>query len=449
MKKGMVILLIAVLLITACGTPTPAAQQPSVNQQEPTSAEVKSSSGEKITLKLWSHQNEAFNSANQEVLDKFMAQNPNIEVKYETFAYDDYITTLQTAMSAGTEADVIEMFGTWTCSYANGGRLQQVPDDVMTYAQAKEIFYQAPLDGYYCNGKLFGLPNEFNLENGGVLVNPELFAKHNVPYPPQWKTFDDLRADASKLAEWDGATNTRAGFHYTNGDGLSFTFLAGILQQGVDYFAADKKHFNFDTPEARKIAQLMVDIAQKDKAIDPVVFNDSANALPDAFFQGNVAIGFIGSWAAGEGRVNYPDLKFDYVTMPPYFGTENKFAADAGWGKVVSVNTKHPAEAWKLAKFMTTVQENALIFNSTTGTIPAMKSIVASPDEFLKNAPWVKPTFDLLPHGQYIGDVTDRDQLFYEIIMVHLLDAIQGNISVDEAVQKIHSEANAMVDAKK
>ena len=60
-------------------------------------------------------------------------------------------------MAAKNEADVIEFFGTWTCSYAKGGRLAEVPADVMTYEQAQQIYFKAPLDGYYCDEKLYGL----------------------------------------------------------------------------------------------------------------------------------------------------------------------------------------------------------------------------------------------------------------------------------------------------
>jgi len=51
---------------------------------------------------------------------------------------------------------------------------------VMTYAEAKEIFFQAPLDGYYCDGKLYGLPHEFNLENGGLVVGNDVFLNLEV-----------------------------------------------------------------------------------------------------------------------------------------------------------------------------------------------------------------------------------------------------------------------------
>jgi multiple sugar transport system substrate-binding protein len=322
-----------------------------------------------------------------------------------------------------------------------------MPLSLMTYDQAAEKFFKAPLDGYYCDGKLYGLPQEFNLENGGALVNPAFFEEAGVAYPPKWGNFADLIADAKKMTKFDGDTMSRAGFQFTTGDGMGFTFLAGILQQGSNYFADDGKHFNFDTPEARKIVQLMVDMAQKDKVVDPVVFNDESNPTSDSFFAGASAIGFVGSWAAGEGRINHPELKFDYVEIPPYFGTEQRFAADSGWGKVVSVNSKNQEAAWKLAMFMTNEQENALIWNTTTSTIPATKALVEQPS-ILQKAPWLKATFNLLPKGQYIGDLTDRDQLFYEIIYPHILDAMQGTVSVDDAVMAIQTEANAMVDAK-
>lgn len=427
-------ILVVMILVSACGGGATGGGAPAP--------------AEKVTLRLWSHQNAAFQKGNEEIIAKFTAQNPNIEIKYENFNYDDYIQTIQTAMAAKNEADVIELFGTWTCSYAKGGRLAEVPADVMTYEQAQQVYFKAPLDGYYCDNKLYGLPHEFNLENGGALVNPALFDKHGVAYPPQWNTFADMIADAQKLTEFEGDKMMVSGFDPVTGDGTSFTFLAGILQQGGKYFAEDGKHFNFDTPEARKTIQMMVDLAQKDKVVDPVLFNDTENQVSTAFFTGNIAIGFVGSWAAGEGKIEFPDMKFDYVLIPPYFGTEQKFAADSGWGKVVSVNTKHPAEAWKLVKFMAAEQDGALTWNIETKTIPAMKALVDNPEKLLAAAPFIKPTFELLPHGQYIGDLTERDQLFYDIIYPAILEAMQGVTSVDEAATKINTEANAMVDAK-
>lgn len=424
------LVLVLALILSSCGAAAPAAPV-----------------AEKVTIRMWSHQNSAFNKVNQELIDQFMKENPNIEVKYETFPYDQFIQTLQTSMPAGTEADVIEMFGSWVCNYANGGRLQEAPADVMNYTKAQEIFYKAPLDGYYCDGKLYGMPNEFNLEYGGALVNPVLYEKAGIPFPPAYKDYNSLIADAKKMTVIDGGTMSTAGFHFTGGDALGFILLSGILEQGGNYFAEDGKHFNFTSPESINVIQTLTRYAQSDKVIDPTLFAGD-NGLPGAFFKGQVGIGYVGSWAAGVGKVDYPDVKFDYVKLPPMFGSEYKFVADAGWGKVVSVNTKHSKEAWMLQSYLTANRDSALKFNQISGTIPAMKELVENPAEILAVEPWIKPTFDLLPHGAYLGNVTDRDQLFYEIITKNLTDALTGAVTPEAAAANINDQANAMVDSK-
>ena len=424
-------LVIAVLVLSSCSSAAPASP----------------AAGEKVTIRLWSHQNSAFNKVNQELIDGFMKENPDITVKYETFPYDQFIETLQTSMPAGTEADVIEMFGSWVCNYADGARLADMPADVMSYKEAQEIFYQAPLDGYYCNGNLYGLPNEFNLEYGGALVSPALYEKAGIPFPPAYTDYNALISDAKKMTVLDGDTMTTAGFHFVGGDTLGFLLLSGILEQGGTYFAEDGKHFNFESPESLNVIRTLTRYAQEDKVIDATLFSGD-NGLPNAFFNGNVGIGYIGSWAAGVGKVDFPDFKFDYVMLPPMFGTEPKFVADAGWGKVVSKNTKHSEASWKLVKYMTAERANALKFNQISGTIPAMKSIVEQPDEILAVQPWIKPTFALLKHGAYLGNVTDRDQLFYEIIAKNITDALTGAVTPEQAAAAIQKQANEMVDSK-
>jgi multiple sugar transport system substrate-binding protein len=425
------ILLICVFVLASCGSAAPA---------EP-------SASEPVTIRMWSHQNSAFNKVNQELIDQFMKENPDIIVKYETFPYDQFIQTLQTSMPAGTEADVIEMFGSWVCNYANGGRLQEMPVEVMSYADAQNIFYKAPLDGYYCDGKLYGLPNEFNLEYGGALVNPAMYEAAGIAFPPAYSDYNALMADAKKMTVMDGDTMTKSGFHFVGGDALGFILMSGILEQGGNYFAEDGKHFNFESPESLNVIRTLTRYALEDKVIDPTLFTGD-NGLPGAFFNGNVGIGYIGSWAAGVGKVDYPDFAFDYVALPPMFGSQPAFVADAGWGKVVSTNTKHSDAAWKLTKYLTANRDSALKFNQITGTIPAMKELVEMPDEVLSVSPWIKPTFALLPYGQYLGNVTDRDQLFYEIIEKNMIDALTGAVSPEEAAAKINEEANAMVDSK-
>jgi multiple sugar transport system substrate-binding protein len=318
---------------------------------------------------------------------------------------------------------------------------------VMTLDVAQNSFFAAPLGGQTCDGKLYGFPAEYNLEYGGAYVNPALFQVAGLTYPPQWKTWDEVVADAEKLTQVgsDGVM-TVAGMHYTNSDQLFTYFLAGILEQGGNYFAEDGKHFNFNSPEAVATIQKLMDMAQKDKVVDPIIFNADSEWVGDSFAQGHNAIGVLGSWYAGDAKLAYPDLKFDYVSLPPMMSTQYKFASVGGWGYVVGKSTKHADMAWKLAAFLGADPANVMFFNSKSATIPAMKSVAEDP-KYVEAVPFAGAVLPILADGQYQGNLTDSDQLSYEIIYPTILDAIQGNLTAEAAANSINEAANAMVDA--
>jgi len=436
---GVLAIVVLLSLLTACGKATEA---PSEATQPPEAAEL-SGEGEVVELRMWAHQNEAFNNGYQALIDAYMAEHPNVKITLETFEYDVYIQTLQTAMPAGEEADVMQLFGTWVSEYAE--RLSPVPEEVMSAAEAKDMYYPSTVGGFIVSGKLFGLPQETNLEYGGVLVNKTLYEKHGLKYPPEWKTMDDVLTDAEALVEMDGDVMQVCGFHFASSDAAVFSFLAGIKQRGGDFWNADHTGFTFDTPEAKDQLQWMVDAIKVRHVCDPVIFEDATGWVGDEFFQGRVGIGYIGTWMIAEGKASYPDFKdeWDYFWLPPVVpGAEPKFVADAGWGLVVSPNTKHPYEAWDFIKFVAANADNAAQWNLASGTIPAMRKVAES-DKIAQEMPWIAGALKILPYGEYLGNMPDRDLIMYEIIYPHILSALQGLETVDEALQLINDEANA------
>ena len=177
--------------------------------------------------------------------------------------------------------------------------------------------------------------------------------------------------------------------------------------------------------------------------VDPIVFNDSTNFVIDAFFQSMVGIGYIGSWAIAEGQNNFPDFKdeWDYVYLPAVQG-DPVFVADSGWGLTVSPNSKHQDVAWDFVKYVTADPKNAAQWNIASGTIPAMPTVAKSPEIAAAN-PWVPKALSLLPYGEYLGNMPDRDLVMYEIIYPHILNALQGVETVDQAIEAIDTEANS------
>lgn len=460
-RVGLSLLLVLLVLnAAACGpTPIPATEKPAAPAtvaaqpskapptEKPTAPPTvaaqptKAPAAEPVSLRLWTHQNNPFNAGYEALIKAYKTAHPNVDITLETFDYDTYIQTLQTAMPAGEEADIVQLFGTWTAEYAE--RLAPVPANVMTLDEAKKLYYAAPLGGYIVDGVLYGLPQEFNCEYGGVLVNKTMYSKAGLTYPPAWKTMDDVLKDAKALVQRDAAgVMNVAGFHFASSDPASFSFLAGILQRGGDYWNADHTGFTFNTPQAKATLQWMVD-AEK-KVSDPVLFNDEdTNWVGNAFFESRAGLGYIGAWAIAEGRANYPDFadEWDYFYLPSQQG-DPVFAADSGWGLSVSRNSKHQDVAWDFIKFVTADAHNALAWNLASGTIPAMPQVAQLPD-IAKAMPWVAKALDILPYGRYLGAMPDRDLIIYDIVYPHILNALQGVETVDDALKAMDDEANA------
>jgi hypothetical protein len=54
----------------------------------------------------------------------------------------------------------------------------------------------------------------------------------------------------------------------------------------------------------------------------------------------------------------------------------------------------------------------------------------------------------VIPYGRFLGDFQDHDFICYNVIQPTVISACQGNISVKDAVAKMHKDANDKIDSK-
>ncbi|MGH2631746.1 MAG: extracellular solute-binding protein [Actinomycetota bacterium] len=399
---------------------------------------------EPVTLKVWSLQSPSYKRAFKDLEAGFEEANPNVDVKVEFFDYDTYIQTLQTSLPSGSGADVVQLFGTWVCSYAD--TLTPVPTDLMSLEDARAAFYEAPIDGFTCDEALYGFPQEFNIEYGATLVNTEIAAAAGVDPTAGWATWDEFRADAKAMTETKDGTITRAGYHFTAGDGLPFTFYSLILQAGGQFLADDGQSFTIDTPEAREAIALMQSIVD-DGITDPTLFNDTENWVGDCYFEELCAMGLVGPWVITDYETDFPEVAAatEYVPLPTLADTPD-FVADSGWGLTVSADSQATNVAWDFVEYATLDPEIAAQWNIATGTLPGLRANGegAAQQELIDAFPHFAPWFELLPYGHFLGNIPDRDLLWYEITGPHLLKVLQGSESVDDALAAMESEANGM-----
>ena len=395
------------------------------------------------TVRVWTHQNGAFNKGLQELANAYTADHPDVTIEFETFDYDTYIQTLQTALPAGTEADILQMFGTWTCSYA--GNLAPVPDDVLSLADAEDAFFAAPLSGYVCDGKLLGLPQEFNIEYGATLVNMAVAEEAGVgDLSAGWDNWDAFIEDAKAMTASQDGVITRAGFNYTSGDAIGFTFLSLIKQAGGDYMNADGTAFTLNTPEGKQALTLMKRMVDEG-IIDPVLFNDESNWVGDCHFEEACAMGLVGPWAIADYSGDFPEVADQTIYAPlPSLEGDPTFVADSGWGLTVSNGSEVQDAAWDFIKFVAMDEENALNWNIGSGTLPALKANTegAARDRLVNEFPYFEPFLEILPYGEYMGALPDRDLFWYDIAYPHVLNMLQGIETIDETLSAMEKEAN-------
>lgn len=144
-----------------------------------------------LTFWSWRQEDKAFY---QNIIKQFEEKNPNISVKFETFAPENYQTILSTALAAGRGPDVIQVraYGNLE-TIATPGYL--LPLDTQTVPELAN-FPEAALaaETLRSDGKVYAVP--FATQTMLVVYNKKLFNDAGVKVPQTW---DDLMAAAQAL----------------------------------------------------------------------------------------------------------------------------------------------------------------------------------------------------------------------------------------------------------
>ncbi|MBS4204629.1 ABC transporter substrate-binding protein [Lederbergia citrea] len=392
----------------------------------------------KVTLEWWSHDNPSFVAANKKFIADYEKENPNIKIKLQIFPYDAMMQKLKAAYAGKNPPDLAQVFGSWVPEYAKNGLLSEVSP--VDSEWVKDNFYEPSLGSYSIGDKVFGIPHEYNLENGGILAHPEMFEKANVEYPENWEQLLDV---AQKLTIRDGDKIKVKGFEFVSSDNVMFTLFSLILQQNGTYLTEDG-HLNLSSPEAITAMTELKKFVTDYKITDLLGFGETESQ--DMFFKKQAAMVIRGPWTIGVGRDNYKTDDFDYIPMPSFTDNPPYFAAESGWGEIVAGQSKHQQEAWDFVKYMAE-SDQAKFFNLTTLSVPANKSVAEDPS-FLEEAPLMKASLDVLQYGQFIGEGIDTDYLKKQLNDNFQLIATE-KLSVEEGLKKTEEAVNKMIDKQK
>jgi multiple sugar transport system substrate-binding protein len=408
-----------------------------------------------VTITYYRHDDIAVSNADKYALEAYTKAHPNVTVDLKVVNYDALLALLESDFTAGTvKADLINMPPSYACGYA--ARLLPIPVSSVS-AEERAAFLPAPLEGATCNGTLMGLPREYNLEYGGILVNMTYYrSKITGRTPADWRTWGDVVTDAKQLTQYDpNGKVTVAGLEFRHRDPIKHILLALILQQGGKFWNEQRNGFTFNTPEARTALKWLADAAQVDKYVDREPARLRFLELAIRLVQDQVGMLYIGTWghaiATEAARMQNRTVELQYFKHPPFLGTEHAFVQNAGWSLVVPKNSENAAAALELARFLTLDPTTVVEWNRLAGSIPALRTLTTP--AALAADPVRAGIQPLLELGRWVGYIPPRpltetrDSWFNNTlwVMQGLIKAADGSdqpFAAEQAAAKIEAECN-------
>ena len=397
--------------------------------------ETKKEKDGKTVINFWCHENKPWIEAYEETIKRFEKEHPEYDVKLSNYPFDVYNQKIQTALTSGKgEVDIIAVWGGTAPNFIETDALAEVPEDIVK--ELESDYLDPTLGVFQKEGKYYGVPMEFNLEYGGMIVNKKLFEEAGLSYPQTW---EELRETSKKVAKKNGEVMEMTGFDMIDADALICNYLSMILQQGGQYLEEDHS-INFATPEGVKAIEEIVSMVK-----DGETSLESLTSGEYAFnrtYQDKGFMASVGSWGIGEGTGSY-DLTygedFEYIPVPLY-GDEVAFASETGWGIMVPENSQHKDAAWEFIEFFSQ-PENLVKHNIACNQLPPRKSLLDN-EEYREAMPNITFLLDIMEKGQWMGPYNTSAMREF-LMRCSSLFARRKNPDIEKALKEVSEKITA------
>jgi multiple sugar transport system substrate-binding protein len=348
-----------------------------------------------------------------EYIPEFERRNPNIKVRFHHL--DNYASRILMLRAGGIAPDVMRQNTNYGAQYIRRGmnlpldRFMDGPDGI-----DRGDFIPVTWDALRCNGRTYGLPQDINIR--GLYYNKDLFDAAHVPYPDERWTWSDLKSAAARLSNpatnggKRGIVGLLAGFHTS--DWLPFYYEAGGR-----VWNPDKTQPVFDNDRA--VASLAFLKSLSGDFIMSQSTSERGALGPYTFFQnGQAAMLIDGSWRTPQLKKDGKNLRFGVAPLPRGERAMS-ISTSCYWG--ISAQTKHPEEAWKLAKFLSSKEALIRYWQTLWVAPPARWSSLRAP-EFRrvtgagKYSPAIPTEAEFQEKCRWIPFVLEHDQTTMEFI---------------------------------
>ncbi len=296
---------------------------------------------------------------------EFEKRNPDIDVSLLSMGAGSMNPQkLLTAIVGGVPPDVINQDRFTIGDWASRDAFQSL--DEFLAAEKKlpdgiraENFYSAAWKEAAYKGQIYAIPT--GIDDRMMFYNRKMFREAGIKNPPQ--TWEELLEVAKKLTKTNkDGTFERMGFIPNYGNSWLYLYS---WQNGGEFMSPDGRTCTLNNKYSVESLEYMTKVYDALGGYDRVNIFQSGfqGAEQDPFYTGKIGMVITGNWVLG-GIARYaPGLDFGVAPAPVpaarlrgegRFKGQPKFLTwTGGFSLAMPKGTKHPQEAWKFIKWMT------------------------------------------------------------------------------------------------
>lgn len=458
MKRKLALLLAGVMLVgsmlTACGgggdTSADAKSDAAATETGDTGDTAEAADGElEGDITFWhSFTQGARLETIQKAADKFMEENPKVNIKIETFSWNDFYTKWTTGLASGNVPDMSTALVGQVAEMINVDALRPLNDLIDDVGRDK--FSEATLAECSVDGNNYAIP----LYSHAMVmwVRKDLMEANNIEVPTTW---DELY-EAAKALTKDGVYGLS--FPCGSNDFQATNFLNFYVKSGGGSLLTDDLKANLTSDLAIDGINYWLKVYQDCSPKDSVNYDVLEQAT--LYYQGKTAFDFNSGFQIGGVQANSPDL-LDYVDcypIPTIDGSEQTGITTSNQPMVIWKASKHPeiCEA-----FMKTLYEEdtyvEFLHAQPVGMLPAIEGIADTDayrdDETIQKFEHAESVIaSQIPGGTAIGfehgpslqaGILTNQHVIEEMFQ----DIITNGTDVETAAKAAEEELNALFEA--
>lgn len=328
-----------------------------------------------VELAFWHHTYPPATDFIAKKAAEYSAKHPDVTITLHEDPHGDYEVKLLSAIAAGNPPDIVNVLDYLFPQFAAKGILAEADAGAFGAKSAAEIearYMPAALSGLTIDGKLYGVPEEFNTL--ALFLNKAHFAEIgiDVTKPENWpKTWADVFALSAKLQKKDTSGKVvRVGFNWVwNLDPYWYAqqYWPILVQYGCDVIGPDGKAAINSPACVAAFTETWQKLITDGLGGPNLATVNPVNALQD-FSEGRQSMAIACIWAP---PLYSDEVKKDYVVAKlPQRDPAQPHTLLNSYALAVTAGSKHQKEAWEFLHFLTSDGDGYL---SATGYVTGLQ----------------------------------------------------------------------------